>query len=118
LLLTDFLQAGWSAVANASHATYNMGTKKIEAMITHGVRAVMVEEHGERWVLPENMVSNGPYVLTAWEHDQSMTLERNENSTKEVAEHLGIHEKQVYALVKAGKIPASRATNPRGAKCC
>ena len=25
------------------------------------------------------MVSNGPYVLTAWEHDQSMTLERNEN---------------------------------------
>ena len=24
------------------------------------------------------MVSNGPYVLTAWEHDQSMTLERNE----------------------------------------
>ena len=25
------------------------------------------------------MVSNGPYVLTAWEHDQRMTLERNEN---------------------------------------
>jgi excisionase family DNA binding protein len=31
-------------------------------------------------------------------------------TTKEVAEHLGIHEKQVYALVKAGKIPASRVT--------
>lgn len=31
-------------------------------------------------------------------------------STKEAAEHLGIHEKQVYALVKAGKIPASRVT--------
>ena len=31
-------------------------------------------------------------------------------STREVAEHLGIHEKQVYALVKAGKIPASRVT--------
>ena len=25
------------------------------------------------------MVSNGPYILTAWEHDQRMTLERNEN---------------------------------------
>jgi oligopeptide transport system substrate-binding protein len=25
-----------------------------------------------------NMVSNGPYVLTGWEHDQSMTLELNE----------------------------------------
>lgn len=31
-------------------------------------------------------------------------------TTKGVAEHLGIHEKQVYALVKAGKIPASRVT--------
>ena len=31
-------------------------------------------------------------------------------TTKEVAEHLGVHEKQVYALVKAGKIPASRVT--------
>jgi hypothetical protein len=26
-----------------------MGGKKIEAMITHGVRNVLVEEHGERW---------------------------------------------------------------------
>lgn len=49
LLLADFLQSGWSAIANASHATYNMGSKKIEAMITHGVRSVLVEEHGERW---------------------------------------------------------------------
>jgi excisionase family DNA binding protein len=31
-------------------------------------------------------------------------------STKEVAEYLGIHEKQVYALVKAGRIPATRLT--------
>ncbi len=31
-------------------------------------------------------------------------------TTREVARHLGIHEKQVYALVKAGRIPATRAT--------
>jgi excisionase family DNA binding protein len=31
-------------------------------------------------------------------------------NTKEVAQHLGIHEKQVYALVKAGRIPATRVT--------
>ena len=49
LVLTDFLQTGWSSVANASHATYNIGAKKIEAMITHGVRSVLIEEHGERW---------------------------------------------------------------------
>ncbi len=31
-------------------------------------------------------------------------------NTKEVAEYLGIHEKQVYALIKAQKIPCTRAT--------
>lgn len=38
-----------------------------------------IEEQGDAWVEAGNMVSNGPYVLTAWEHDQSMTLERNES---------------------------------------
>ena len=37
-----------------------------------------IEEEGDAWVEAGKMVSNGPYVLTAWEHDQSMTLERNE----------------------------------------
>ncbi len=31
-------------------------------------------------------------------------------NTKEVAKHLGIHEKQVYALIKAKRIPCTRAT--------
>lgn len=31
-------------------------------------------------------------------------------STKEVAEYLGIHEKQVYALIKTGRIPCTRVT--------
>jgi putative molybdopterin biosynthesis protein len=31
-------------------------------------------------------------------------------NTKEVASYLDIHEKQVYALIKSGRIPASRAT--------
>jgi oligopeptide transport system substrate-binding protein len=37
-----------------------------------------VEKFGDAWVEAGNMVSNGPYVLTEWTHDQSMTLERNE----------------------------------------
>lgn len=37
-----------------------------------------IDEYGEAWVEAGNMISNGPYVLTAWDHDQSMTLERNE----------------------------------------
>ena len=31
-------------------------------------------------------------------------------NTKEVAEYLGIHEKQVYALIKGGRIPCTRVT--------
>src|SRR4030043_694635 len=31
-------------------------------------------------------------------------------NTKEVAGYLGIHEKQVYALIKAGRIPSTRIT--------
>ncbi len=31
-------------------------------------------------------------------------------NTREVADYLGIHEKQVYALIKAGKIPCTRVT--------
>jgi oligopeptide transport system substrate-binding protein len=38
-----------------------------------------IEEFGDAWVEAGNMVSNGPYVLTAWEHNQRMTLERNES---------------------------------------
>jgi oligopeptide transport system substrate-binding protein len=37
-----------------------------------------IEEFGEAWVEAGNMVSNGPYVLTEWNHDQNMVLERNE----------------------------------------
>ena len=38
----------------------------------------VIEEYGEAWVEAGNMVSNGPYVLTEWNHDQNMVLERNE----------------------------------------
>jgi len=31
-------------------------------------------------------------------------------NTREIAEYLGIHEKQVYALIKAGRIPCTRVT--------
>ena len=36
-----------------------------------------VEEHGERWVLPENMVSDGPYWLEEWQFNSSLRLRKN-----------------------------------------
>jgi len=37
----------------------------------------VVEEHGERWVLPENMVSNGPYYLEEWQFNSYIRLRKN-----------------------------------------
>lgn len=35
-----------------------------------------VEEHGEKWTEPKNIVTNGPFRLAAWAHGSSITLER------------------------------------------
>lgn len=39
----------------------------------------VIDEHAEQWVEAENIVSNGPYKMTEWEHDQRITLELNEH---------------------------------------
>jgi oligopeptide transport system substrate-binding protein len=37
----------------------------------------VIEEKAESWVEAENIVSNGPYVMTEWSHDQQIVLEAN-----------------------------------------
>ncbi len=50
-------------------------------MVTHGttfpVHQATIEEHGSDWVLPENMVSNGAYVLTEFVPQERLVRERN-----------------------------------------
>lgn len=41
---------------------------------------------------------------------RGIAMSKTMMNTKEVAEYLGIHEKQVYALIKAGRIPCTRVT--------
>ena len=36
-----------------------------------------VEEFGEQWTEPENIVTNGPFMLEAWEHESSIDLVKN-----------------------------------------
>lgn len=39
-----------------------------------------VEEQGDMYALePENLLYSGPFVITSWDHNSSMTLEKNEN---------------------------------------
>jgi oligopeptide transport system substrate-binding protein len=37
----------------------------------------VVEQYGEDWVLPENIVVNGPYIMTEWVQTNIMVLEKN-----------------------------------------
>lgn len=39
----------------------------------------VIDEKGVEWVEAGNMVSNGPYKLSEWNHDQNFVLELNEN---------------------------------------
>ena len=38
-----------------------------------------VDKFGDKWTEPENIVSNGPFKLTKWEHNKALEFERNED---------------------------------------
>lgn len=44
---------------------------------TYPVRLDVIEEFGDDWTEAGNFVSNGPYVLTAWAHEDHLTIEKN-----------------------------------------
>lgn len=39
----------------------------------------VIDEKAEQWVEAENIVSNGPFIMTEWTHDQQIVLEANPN---------------------------------------
>jgi len=45
---------------------------------TFPMRQDVVEKWGDRWTEPENIVTNGPYKLTHWQHEYKMELAANE----------------------------------------
>ena len=36
-----------------------------------------IEKYGDKWTEPENIVTNGPYLLTKWAHEDELILEKN-----------------------------------------
>jgi oligopeptide transport system substrate-binding protein len=37
----------------------------------------VIEEFGDEWILPDNIVTNGPFALKSWEIESSMTMIKN-----------------------------------------
>lgn len=45
---------------------------------TFPMRQDVIEKHGDRWTEPGNIVTNGPFKITKWQHDYKIDLEANE----------------------------------------
>ncbi|MCC7369602.1 MAG: peptide ABC transporter substrate-binding protein [Chloroflexi bacterium] len=51
---------------------------RLTSLITFApLKKEALERHGDRWIRPENIVTNGPFRLVEWQHDRQITLERN-----------------------------------------
>ena len=47
-------------------------------MVTFPQRKDIVEKFGDHWTDPENIVTNGPFKLSTWEHEYKLILTANE----------------------------------------
>jgi oligopeptide transport system substrate-binding protein len=45
--------------------------------VNHPVPREAIEKHGDRWVEPGNIWTNGPYMLETWEHDTRVVMVEN-----------------------------------------
>ncbi len=48
------------------------------------LREDVIEEYGNEWTDPGNLISNGTYVLTDWQHDNYLEMTKNENYYEEL----------------------------------
>jgi oligopeptide transport system substrate-binding protein len=76
-----------------------------------------IDEHGDAWTEPDNIVTNGPYLLASWEHSTSLSLEKNPDFFKAEDVQIGQldfvmidQESTAMALYEAGDLDALYGT--------
>ena len=47
--------------------------------VTYPQRQDVIEKHDARWTEPENIITNGPFRLTSWKHENQIELSANPN---------------------------------------
>jgi oligopeptide transport system substrate-binding protein len=77
-----------------------------------------IEKHGVKWAEPGNSLSYGPFVISEWKHEESLTLTKNpfwpgiENSPKPKIDQvvmLLLSDEAVFNNYEAGTIDLSKA---------
>ncbi|MBA7577760.1 Oligopeptide-binding protein OppA [subsurface metagenome] len=58
-----------------------------------------IEEYGDKWIEPENIVTNGPYKVSEWKHEDYLVLEKNPNYYN--ASHVNIDKIYCSIIVEA-----------------
>jgi oligopeptide transport system substrate-binding protein len=53
-----------------------------------------ITKHGEKWTAPENIVSNGPFILKFWRPNNKMVLKKNPNYW----DHKSVQQKDIHIL--------------------
>jgi oligopeptide transport system substrate-binding protein len=71
----------------------------------------VIETHGAAWSEPENIVTNGPFRLKAWQRGDFMILERNpryhgrfSGNAEQLHLKLGVESREQYQLYVAGQL--------------
>jgi len=58
-----------------------------------------IEEYGDKWIEPGNIVTNGPYKVSEWKHEDYLALEKNPNYYN--ASHVNIDKIHCSIIVEA-----------------
>jgi len=99
----------WTLEVQLKHpASYFLSITTFE--VTYPERQDIVEKFGSKWTEPGNIVTNGPFLLSSWKHEDEIQLSANPNfflgkPTIEKVEMFMINEKTTaLALYEQGRL--------------